>query len=81
MPSLTITKTVKKESTEIEIGNIKNELIYTYYSNWSNFKVIPFSNSNIKKYLWNYQNIYNTYKNVVQKMDNTMEVVEAYQGE
>ncbi len=81
MPSLTITKTVKKDSTEIEIGNIKNELIYTYYSNWSNFKVIPFSNSNIKKYLWNYQNIYNTYKNVVQKMDNTMEVVEAYQGE
>jgi len=81
MPRLTITKTVKKDSTEIEIGNIKNELIYTYYSNWSNFKVIPFSNSNIKKYLWNYQNVYNTYKEVIQKMDNTMEVVPAYEGE
>lgn len=81
MPSLTITKTVKKDSTEIEISNIKNELIYTYYKNWSNFKVIPFSNSNIKTYLWNYQNIYNTYKDIVQKMDNTMEVVEYYQGE
>ena len=81
MPSLTITKTVKKDSTEIEISNIKNELIYTYYSNWSNFKVIPFSNSNIKSHLWNYQNVYNNYKAVVQNMDNTMEVVPAYEGE
>lgn len=80
MPSLTITKTVKKDSTEIEISNIKNELIYTYYKNWSNFKVIPFSNSNIKNYLSNYQNIYNTYKTIVQKMDSNMEVVASYQG-
>ncbi len=80
MPSLTITKTVKKDNTEIEISNIKNELIYTYYTNWSHFKVIPFSNSNIKKYLWNYQNIYNTYKDVIQKIDANMEMVPAYSG-
>lgn len=81
MPSLTITKTVKKDSTEISISNIKNELIYTYYSNWSNFKVIPFSNSNISKYLRNYKNVYNTYKDIVQKMDSNMEVVPAYTEE
>ena len=81
MTSLNITKNVKNGKTEIKIDNVKNDLIFTYYNkaSWSNFKVIPFSNENIGKYLPNYKNVYETYKKVVQKMDKNMEVVPAYE--
>lgn len=80
MSSLNITKTVKNGETKITIDNVKNELIFTYYnkSKWNNFKVIPFSNENIGKYLSNYKNVYETYKKVVQKLDENMNVVPAY---
>lgn len=80
MSSLTITKTVKGDKVDISIGNVENELIFTSYnsSSWSNFKVVPFSNENIGKYLSNYKSVYETYKKVVQKMDENMVVVPAY---
>jgi len=60
MTSLNITKTVKDGKTSIKIDNVQNELIFTYYNkaSWSNFKVIPFSNENIGKYLPNYKSVY-----------------------
>lgn len=78
MSSLEITKTVKGENIDISIGNINNELIYTYYnqSKWRDFKVIPFSNKEIAKYLNNYKSVYEKYKAIVQKYDNTMQVAE-----
>ena len=80
MTSVNITKTVKNGKTEIKIDDVKNELIFTSYnkSSWSNFKVVPFSNENIGKYLSNYKSVYETYKAVVQKMDSDMYVVPAY---
>ena len=80
MTSLNITKTVKDGKTSIKIDNVENELLFTYYNkaSWSNFKVIPFSNENIGKYLSNYKSVYDTYKAVVQKMDDEMVVVPAY---
>lgn len=80
MSSLTITKTVKGDDVKIKIGNIKNELIFTYYNKntWRNFKVIPFSNEHIGEYLSNYKSVYETYKQVVQKLDKDMYVVPAY---
>ena len=80
MTSLNITKTVKNGKSSIKIDNVQNELIFTYYNkaSWSNFKVIPFSNENIGKYLPDYKNVYETYKKVVQKMDENMKVVPAY---
>ena len=64
MSSLTITKTVKGDKVDITIGNVENELIFTSYnaSTWRNFKVVPFSNENIGKYLSNYKSVYETYK-------------------
>lgn len=82
MSSLTITKTVKGDDVKIDIGNVENELIFTYYqkgSTWTNFKVIPFSNENIGKYLGDYKTVYETYKKIVQKMDENMVVVPAYE--
>ena len=75
MSSLTITKTVLGDKTEIKIDNIQNDLIYTYYSNWRNFKVIPFSNSVIKDYLSNYQSVYETYAKIIASDDERITTV------
>lgn len=79
MTSLKIEKDIKDNQTTIKITNVENELLYNYYnqSTWRDFKVIPFSNPIIKEYLPNYKEVYNTYKQVVQKMNNEMTVKEA----
>ena len=74
MTSLEIEKMVKGEDITITIGNIDNELIYTYYKNWRNFKVVPFSNPVIKDYLPNYSSVYNRYKEIVQRYDSNISV-------
>ena len=74
MTSLEINKTVKGDSVSITIDNIDNELIYTYYKNWRNFKVVPFSNPVIKDYLPNYNSVYNRYKEIVQRYDSNISV-------
>ena len=81
MSSLDITKREYKGETSITIDNIKNELIYTYYSNWANFRVIPFSNKEIVSKFPNYKNVYETYKNVITNLDSTMYVESYYQLE
>ena len=77
MTSLKITKTEKEGKSEIKIDDVSNELIYTYYKGYRNFKVVPFSNAEIANYLPDYKNVYDTYKNVVQKYDQNMAVVPA----
>jgi poly-gamma-glutamate synthesis protein (capsule biosynthesis protein) len=74
MTSLEITKTTKGKESNVKIDNVNNELIYTYYKNYRNFKVIPFSNQEISNYLPNYKSVYETYKSVVQKYDSNMPV-------
>ena len=75
MSSLKITKTVEEENINITIDSIENDLIYTYYTGWRYFKVVPFSNPKIKEYLPNYQNVYNTYANVVASDDERITTV------
>ena len=79
MTNFNITKTVKGNDKSIKISDVSTELIYTYYSGWRNFKVVPFSNEKIKDYLPSYKNVYETYKEVIQKYDSSMEVVPAYE--
>lgn len=77
MTDFTITKDVKDGETTVKIKNVENELIYNYYNQntWRDFKIIPFSNPEISKYLPGYKGVYNTYKEVVQRYDKTMPVV------
>ena len=75
MTSLEIEKKVLGKKSEIKITNVNNELVYTYYKSWRNFKVIPFSNETIANYLPGYKQVYETYKQVVQKYDSNMQVV------
>ena len=72
LTSIKITKT----DGGIKLTDLNNELIYTYYKNYSNFKVIPFSNPDIKTYLDDYERLYNKYSSVVSKLDNDITVKE-----
>lgn len=74
MSSLDITKTVKGDDVDIKIDNINNELIFTYYQGYRNFKVIPFSEID-STYLPTYESVYDKYSEVVKMYDDTMPVV------
>ena len=79
MTSFDIEKTVKGNDSKIKVLNVNNELLYTYYSGWRNFKVVPFSNEKIKDLLYSYNSVYDTYKSVVTKYDNDMNVNACYE--
>ncbi len=79
MTTFDIEKKVKGKEKKIEIKNVENELIYTYYSGWRNFKVVPFSNELIQKYLYSYKSTYETYKKVVTKYDENIKVKDYYE--
>lgn len=74
MTSLEIHKTVKGNDVNITIENVDNDLVYTYYKNWRNFKVVPFSGTEIGNYLSDYKSVYETYKEVVQRYDSSISV-------
>ena len=66
---------VTLKNNKIELSNLNNELLYTYYtSDYKDFKVIPFSKMN-NSYLSNYKDIYEEYKNVVTSLDKDINVV------
>ena len=69
MTGITITKKVDKDKTEIGLSNLTNELLYTYSKNNRDYKVIPFSNPDIKEYLEDYERIYNKYAKVITNMN------------
>lgn len=75
MSSIDITKTVEDTNVSIKIDNVNNELLFTYYQNFTNFKVIPFSQMT-DNYLSNYTNLYDTYSSVVKEYHNDLPVME-----
>ena len=67
----------KDKSNNIDINDLKVDLIFTYRNETDKYyKVVPFSKIT-SKYLPDYQNVYTTYKNVIQKYDNNIEVIPA----
>ena len=75
MSSLNITKTVYEGKTTIKIDNIENELIYTYYTGWRYFQIIPFSNELIKDKLSGYSDVYNKYADIIASDDERIKTV------
>ena len=75
MSSLNITKTDDNGDVTIKIDNIENELIYTYYTGWRYFKIIPFSNEAIKDHLYGYADVYNTYAKIIASEDERIKTV------
>ena len=76
MGSLKINKVVKGKESTITVEDVSTQLLYNYYSGWRNFKVVPFSNSDIANYLPGYADTYNKYKAVVQSIDSNIPVKE-----
>ena len=67
----------KDKSNNIDINDLKVDLIFTYRNETDKYyKVVPFSKIT-SKYLPDYQNVYTTYKNVIQKYDSNIEVIPA----
>ena len=71
LATMTVKKTVKNGETKITFEDLNNELLYCYYdqNTWRGHKVIPFSSSEIKDYMPEYKDVYNTYKDIFTKKD------------
>ena len=74
LATMTVKKTVKNGETKITFEDLDNQLLYCYYdqNTWRGHKIIPFSSDEIKDYLPGYKQVYNTYKDVFLKLDNTL---------
>ena len=46
--------------------DLNNELLYCYYNQitWSDYLIVPFSSPEIKKFLPDYEDVYNHYKEI-----------------
>ena len=71
---LLTTLKITKDDTITKISNIENELIYTYHNNYHDYLVIPFSNKEIKEYLKNYEDVYNTYSKIISTNDERIKI-------
>lgn len=72
--SIDITKTVNEDKTSsISLSNLNTELVYTYYRNWSNYKVIPYRQLTENE-LPNYKTHYEKYSNIIRMYDKTIPI-------
>lgn len=73
LSSIKITKNIdKNNNTSIKLSDLNNELIYT--TNKDGYKIIPFSNPDIKDYLNDYERVYNKYANIVRSIDSSINI-------
>ncbi|MDD3304685.1 MAG: CapA family protein [Bacilli bacterium] len=73
MPTLKVTKTIEDNESAIEISDLEATLIYTYYDNHRNHKVIPFDKLTSNEFT-KYKTYYEKYKEVLTSMDETITV-------
>jgi len=64
-----VEKTITDGVSNIEIKNVKADLLWTYHQNYKNFKVIPFSRLD-NKLLNNYDKIYDEYIKYINPSNN-----------
>ena len=68
------TITINKDSNNnISLSDLNNELIFTTDSS-NSYKVITFSNPDIKTYLNDYERVYNKYSSIVKSIDDTIKI-------
>lgn len=73
LSSIKITKNIDKDNnSSIKLSDLNNELIYT--TNKDGYKIIPFSNADIKDYLNDYERVYNKYANIVRSIDSSINI-------
>ena len=73
LSSIKITKNIDKDNnSSIKLSDLNHELIYT--TNKDGYKIIPFSNPDIKDYLNDYERVYNKYANIVRSIDSSINI-------
>lgn len=73
LSSIKITKNIDKDNnSSIKLSDLNNELIYT--TNKDGYKIIPFSNPDIKDYLNDYERVYNKYADIVRSMNSSINI-------
>lgn len=73
LSSIKITKSIDKDNnSSIKLSDLNNELIYT--TSKDGYKIIPFSNPDIKDYLNDYERVYNKYANIVRSIDSSINI-------
>ena len=73
LSSIKITKNIDKDNnSSIKLSDLNNELIYT--TSKDGYKIIPFSNPDIKDYLNDYEGVYNKYANIVRSIDSSINI-------
>ena len=73
LSSIKITKNIDKDNnSSIKLSDLNNELIYT--TSKDGYKIIPFSNLDIKDYLNDYERVYNKYANIVRSIDSSINI-------
>lgn len=73
LSSIIIIKNIDKDNnSSIKLSDLNNELIYT--TNKDGYKIIPFSNPDIKDYLNDYERVYNKYANIVRSIDSSINI-------
>lgn len=73
LSSIKITKNIDKDNnSSIKLSYLNNELIYT--TSKDGYKIIPFSNPDIKDYLNDYERVYNKYANIVRSIDSSINI-------
>ena len=65
-----------QNNISVKLSNLDNDLIYTYSKNNKDYKVIPFSNPDIKTYLDDYERLYDKYSKIVKNMNSDIHVKE-----
>lgn len=63
----------KDNNNNISLSDLNNELIFTTDSS-NSYKVITFSNPDIKTYLNDYERVYNKYSSIVKSIDDTIKI-------
>ena len=77
MSMIKITKHIDKDNNiSVKLSNLDNDLIYTYSKNNKDYKVIPFSNPDIKTHLDDYERLYDKYSKIVKNMNSDIHVKE-----
>lgn len=76
MAQVTVKKVTENGETKIVFEDLNNEMMYCYYnqSTWADYLIVPFSSPEIKRFLPEYKDVYEHYKEIFLAKDKTLPV-------
>ena len=80
LATFTVRKSVEDGKVKITFEDLNNELMYCYYNQvtWADYMIIPFSSKDIGRFLPEYADVYEHYKDIFLQNDKTLPVAPLY---